>query len=46
MFNNRMLAVAAVLALAVPALGAAAPMVVSTATPEQLVEGHTVFTVI
>jgi len=46
MFNNRMLAVAAVLALAVPALGAAAPMVVTTATTEQLVEGHTVFTVI
>ena len=46
MFNNRMLAVAAVLALAVPALGAAAPVVVSTATGEQLVEGHTVFTVI
>ena len=46
MFNNRMLAVAAVLVLAVPVLGAAAPVVVPTATPEQLVEGHTVFTVI
>lgn len=46
MFNNRMLAVAAVLALAVPALGAAAPVVISTKTEEQLVEGHTVFTVI
>lgn len=45
MFNNRMLAVAAVLALAVPALGAAAPIVVPP-VPEQLVEGHTVFTVI
>lgn len=45
MFNNRMLAVAAVFALAVPALGAAAPIVVPPAT-EQLVEGHTVFTVI
>ena len=45
MFNNRMLAVAAVLALAIPALGAAAPIVAPPA-PEQLVEGHTVFTVI
>lgn len=45
MFNNRMLAVAAVLVMAVPALGAATPIVVP-AVPEQLVEGHTVFTVI
>lgn len=45
MFNNRMLAVAAVLAMAVPALGAATPIVVPP-VPEQLVEGHTVFTVI
>lgn len=45
MFNNRMLAVAAVLALAVPTLGAAAP-IVAPPQPEQLVEGHTVFTVI
>lgn len=45
MFNNRMLAVAAVLVMAVPALGAAAPIVVPP-VPEQLVEGHTVFTVI
>jgi hypothetical protein len=45
MFNNRMLAVAAVLVMAVPALGAATPIVVPP-VPEQLVEGHTVFTVI
>lgn len=45
MFNNRMLAVAAVLALTIPALGAAAP-IVAPPVPEQLVEGHTVFTVI
>lgn len=45
MVNNRMLAVAAVLAMAVPALGAAAPIVAPPAY-EQLVEGHTVFTVI
>lgn len=45
MINNRMLAVAAVLVMAVPALGAATPIVVPP-VPEQLVEGHTVFTVI
>jgi hypothetical protein len=45
MFNNRMLAIAAVLVMAVPALGAATPIVVDP-VPEQLVEGHTVFTVI
>jgi hypothetical protein len=46
MVNKRMLAVAAVLVLAVPALGAAATVYVAGPQPEQLVEGHTVFTVI
>src|SRR5581483_4268693 len=45
MVNKRMLAVAAVLVLAVPALGAAATIVTGP-VQEQLVEGHTVFTVI
>ena len=47
--NHRMLAVAALIVLSVPALGAAAPylpVVVSDPVQEQLVEGHTVFTVI
>lgn len=46
MVNKRMMAVAAVLVLAVPAFGAAATIYVPNPTPEQLVEGHTVFTVI
>src|SRR5581483_7387960 len=46
MVNKRMLAVAAVVLLAVPTLGAAATISITTPTPEQLVEGHTVFTVI
>lgn len=46
MVNKRMLAVAAVLVLAIPTLGAAATIYVANPVPEQLVEGHTVFTVI
>ncbi|MEA3199264.1 MAG: hypothetical protein QOE90_692 [Thermoplasmata archaeon] len=45
MVNKRMIAVAAVLLLAVPAMGAAGTLYLGP-QPEQLVEGHTVFTVI
>ncbi len=45
MISNRTLAIAAVLALAIPAMGAAAPVYANPVT-EQLVEGHTVFAVL
>ena len=43
--TQRAFAIAAILLLALPAMGAATPIVVPP-VPEQLVEGHTVFTVI
>jgi len=48
MMNNRVMAITAALILGIPALGVAAPIVAPYSGPEaeQLVEGHTVFTVI